>query len=423
MVVVSIDYDVMPGLLRRSLSAVKPLVRRATLTLWSGLAVSATGDEVYRAALIWLAVRDFGGNAALLSSLEAATILLVALVVGRLIDRRDPRQMLVFAEAFRGGVMVLLLAMTYLGEASFAVFAVTAVLIASQRAITYPAVQACIPRTVDDVSSLTKVNAFFDATLRLARIAGPSFIGLLAAVVPVPWFFAISAFACFSSSVAAAALGKVAGFRPMPHHDAVESGRPTDRRSVASIVRNVAGTHQMLATYGAINGVWVVAVPTGVALLLTGAGRIETYGIVMAVYGGANLLGTLILTLVSRLSSHWLFYIGATVQGLGIVSMGAGWLLVPGSHLLLALGAAITAIGGPFLDVGISTTIQSRFALTDIARVSRYRLIFVWGSVLVASAVSTPLFDMFGASPVIVGCGLVALGFGAFGAFRQFSGN
>ena len=103
--------------------------------------------------------------------------------------------------------------------------------------------------------------------------------------------------------------------------------------------------------------------------------------------------------------------------------MGAGWLLLPGSHLLLALSAAVTAIGGPFLDVGISTTIQSRFALTDIARVSRYRLIFVWGSVLVASAVSAPLFDMFGASPVIVGCGLVALGFGSFGAFRQLSGN
>ncbi len=70
-------------------------------------------------------------------------------------------------------------------------------LIASQRAIIYPAVQACIPRTVEEASSLTKVNAFFDVTLRLARIAGPSFIGLLAVFLPVPFFFAISALACF----------------------------------------------------------------------------------------------------------------------------------------------------------------------------------------------------------------------------------
>jgi hypothetical protein len=233
----------MRGFLRRSFAAAKPLARRATLTLWSGLAVSATGDEVYRAALIWLAVRHFGGNAALLSSLEAATILLFAVVVGRLIDNRDPRQMLIVAEFFRGGVMVVLLIVTSLGEASFTVFAVTAVLIASQRAIIYPAVQACIPRTVEDASSLTKVNAFFDATLRLARIAGPSFIGLLAAVTPVPWFFAISAFACFSSSAAAAVLGRVAGFQRMPHHDDVERGQPPSRRNVAAIVKSVPGTH------------------------------------------------------------------------------------------------------------------------------------------------------------------------------------
>jgi hypothetical protein len=44
----------------------------------------------------------------------------------------------------------------------------------------------------------------------------------------------------------------------------------------------------------------------------------------MAVYGGANLLGTLALTLLSRLSSSALFYIGATVQGIGIISMGIG---------------------------------------------------------------------------------------------------
>lgn len=413
----------MLGFLRRSCAAAKPLFRRATLTLWSGLAVSATGDEVYRAALIWLAVREFGGSAALLSSLEAATILLFALVVGRLIDGRDPRQMLVVAEFVRGAVMVLLLIVTYLGEASFTVFAVTAVLIASQRAITYPSVQACIPRTVEDVSSLTKVNAFFDATLRLARIAGPSVIGLLAALVQVPFFFAISAVACFLSSAAAAVLGRVAGFRRMPHHEAAGRGQPMERLSIAAIVKSVPGTRQMLVAYGVVNGIWVVAVPTGVAILLTAAGRIETYGIVMAVYGGANLFGTLLLTFLSKLSAGALFYIGAAVQGIGIISMGIGWLILPGSHLLLATGAAVTAIGGPFLDVGISTTVQSRFALADVARVSRYRLVCVWGSVLVASAASAHLFDVVGAPLVIVGCGLIALGCGALGAVRRSSGS
>ena len=47
--------------------------------------------------------------------------------------------------------------------------------------------------------------------------------------------------------------------------------------------------------------------------------------------------------------------------------MGIGWLILPSSHLLLAVGAAVTAVGGPFLDVGVSTTVQSRFALGDTA--------------------------------------------------------
>jgi hypothetical protein len=82
--------------------------------------------------------------------------------------------------------------------------------------------------------------------------------------------------------------------------------------------------------------------------LLAQSGRIETYGIVMAVYGGANLLGTLFLALLSRLSSHWLFYIGATVQGIGIISMGAGWLMAPGSHLPLAIGGQSLPSAVPF---------------------------------------------------------------------------
>ena len=209
----------------------------------------------------------------------------------------------------------------------------------------------------------------------------------------------------------------------MPHRDATNLGQPADRRSIAAIVKSVPGTRQMLVAYGAVNGIWVVAVPTGIAMLLEASGRIETYGIVMAVYGGANLFGTLALALLSRLSSSTLFYIGATIQGIGIISMGIGWLILPGSHLLLAVGAAVTAVGGPFLDVGVSTTVQSRFALGDIARVSRYRLICVWGAVLVASATSAHLFDVLGAPLVIVGCGLIALGCGALGAVRRPSGS
>jgi MFS family permease len=68
----------------------RPLKDRAVATVWSGLAASAIGADLFRVAVIWLAVDIAGNLAGLLTAAQYATMLVVGLTSGAVADRWRP---------------------------------------------------------------------------------------------------------------------------------------------------------------------------------------------------------------------------------------------------------------------------------------------------------------------------------------------
>ena len=64
-----------------------PLRDGRVARLWSALALSAIGDQLYTVAMGWVAVGVFGAAAGYLSAVRAAIILLAAFFGGSLMDR------------------------------------------------------------------------------------------------------------------------------------------------------------------------------------------------------------------------------------------------------------------------------------------------------------------------------------------------
>ena len=66
----------------------KALRNRDILLLWVGQILSATGDEVYRVAFIWLAVSMIGPDTGFLVGSQVLALLLVTLFSGAWADQR-----------------------------------------------------------------------------------------------------------------------------------------------------------------------------------------------------------------------------------------------------------------------------------------------------------------------------------------------
>ena len=79
-----------------------PLRHPPLAALVGALALVEVGAHVGNFALVWLAVQLVGDKASYLQSAQNATVILGALLGGRLLDARDPRGVLVGAYLLRG---------------------------------------------------------------------------------------------------------------------------------------------------------------------------------------------------------------------------------------------------------------------------------------------------------------------------------
>src|ERR1700733_16017487 len=97
----------------------RPLRGRSMALLWSGLSLSAIGDQLYSVALTWIAVGVLGANAGYLTALQAGIVLLAVLGIGRWADRWDSRSSMIGADLCRAGVLLaVVLAWRTKGEVS-----------------------------------------------------------------------------------------------------------------------------------------------------------------------------------------------------------------------------------------------------------------------------------------------------------------
>ncbi len=399
----------------------RPLRHRAMALLWSGLSLSAIGDQLYAVALAWVAVRIFGPAAGYLSALSAALVLLLALGAGHWADGWDRRRTMIIADLGRALVLLaLVLAWGWLGRPPAFGLVGAVVVLAVGQALFQPALQAVVPGCVGEPVLLPAANGLLDTTDRSARLLGPGLVALLGGVLPVIHFVTLDAISFLASAGAVTAIGAVGTVR-----------REGPRGSVlASALRgfHVVGRHRLLRTAllvnGPVNGAWVAAFLLGLPLLIarlgvTGVGGsgFGAFGLVIAAYGCTNLLATLVIggrPMPAR--PYRQIFSSKLVTGAGTALLAAVPLLAPDLRLAgFAAAAAFGAVGGPMMDIPVAVLRQTELPAAEVPAAMRAFMVASNTGTLAAMLIAPAAFARFGLAPVIAMCGMLIAAAGVFG--------
>jgi hypothetical protein len=401
-----------------------PLRGRPMALLWSGLSLSAIGDQLYAVALTWIAVGVLGANAGYLTALQAGIVLLAALGIGRWADLWDSRFSMIAADLLRAGVLLAIVVAWMATGAIGAWQLVGAVVVLGiGQSVFQPALQVLLPRLIEDKALLPAANGLLDATDRSARLLGPGLIGLLGAWVPVMHFLTLDAASFLASAAAVALIGR----RRSGSAPAARAAEPV----LANIQRGVRAMrdHRLLGflfeTSGLLNGAWYAAFYLALPLLITQrqVGGIAAFGLVISAYGLTNLAATLVIG--SRrmpAQPQGQMFGGNLLMGLAILLLALATRLPPGWILPgLMASAALGAAGGPMKDIPMAVLRQTRLHPADMGAAMRAYMAVSSAGTLAAMLLVPSLVEAAGAPAVLILCGLCYVIVGLSG-LRLFAG-
>lgn len=342
------------------------LRKRDFALLWGGATISALGDGMSLVALIWLLI-ERGGTAAdvgWLAAIYTAPVIIGGIATGPILDAFDPRKVIAADNAIRGLTMASVPIAAALGVLTtahvFVVAAVYGLLFMTSAA----GVPSLVTRLLHGDDDLTTANAMESLSFGLSGLIGPGVAGVLIAVNGAPFVLVIDAVTYFVF-VACLLLMREGGrggpvVAPEGADDTTEP-TPVASRGLGPAVRFIFSAPAIVAItifYMAVNisgGITVVVIPLYVRDVLHGGP--ETFGLLLSVLTGGELVGLLVVGAVS-----WRWPLGRSIawalltSGLVILL----WLLQPP---LVALGAIL------FVWAALSSS------LTPWAQTIRMRLI------------------------------------------------
>jgi MFS family permease len=175
------------------ISGPAPLALPDFRRLWAGWALTALAIQFYAVALVWLVLELTG------SGLNLGTVLVFAavpraaamLVSGALVDRTQPRLVLVVAGVVSAALVGLLAALLDVGWLSFGLLLAIAAAQGLMDAFFYPTAMAQLARLVTP-DRLPQANALFQTSDGIANILGPAAGGLIVGALGLAPAFALN---------------------------------------------------------------------------------------------------------------------------------------------------------------------------------------------------------------------------------------
>jgi DHA3 family macrolide efflux protein-like MFS transporter len=390
------------------------LRNRAIALLWGGQAASAIGDEIYRMALIWLAIGLVGTDSGYLAAGQMAALLTLSIVGGKWADHWDQFRTMIWVDSLRAVIVLLPVFLVHFMPLSMTILWVVALSLSSLSAFFEPAVQAMIPRFSPDLPTLRAANGLMSTTLRLARVAGPGIVGICVLFLPTIHFFTLDALTFVVSALSIVALQKEKPFRVL----ASKKEKVGFRESVVSGFHAIQHSKRMrfiIFAKALTGGSWSLGYSLGLALMVheIAPHDVRAFGAVIGSYGVGNLGAALYFGNTPRVHSCFLMF-------WGYVSLGVGFVMVafaPNLPLMM-IAAAIAAIGGPLNDLPFADIIQASFPLEEIAKVFRLRMALETAAMLVAMVFSPLLFRFFPIHIVVAWSGVFTLAIGVAGLMK-----
>ncbi|MBM3650437.1 MAG: MFS transporter [Alphaproteobacteria bacterium] len=414
----------------------RPLKDRAVATVWSGLAASTIGEDVFRIAVVWIAAEQIGNAAGYVNAAQYAAMLVVGLLGASLFDRWRADRAMIGAKYASAALAVLPVAGFYVWGVSIPLLVISVMGLAALRMVFTPALQSAVPVLVKDRDALQAINGLFDATWRLARLIGPVLAAVLNAFLPVIHFLTVTALGFVASGLSVWLVReRVVDLAAKPR-----PGRGGWRGAWDALLD---GARLMLRerTMGALllinafaNGPWSVALQLAITLMvvehdphLFGFHGLAALGLIIGTTGVGDVIGNLVAGSVR-------FRRPLATMFLGYVAMGSGFVLIalaawgldnPYKLPAMMLAGLISGFGGPFYFIPMITRMQTVFRGPEIARVFRLRLAVMAASMLLFNLGATPLFDLIGPTHTELWFGLLllALGLGGYLYFRRREGS
>lgn len=394
---------------------IQALRKPAIARLWLGQATSTIGDEIFRVGLTWLAVGLIGADAGYLNAGGAAALMLCSLVGGHWADRWRPVTTMVFTDMIRAGIVLVPVVWSYFAPVSIGVLWFVTLTLASSGAFFEPAMQTMLPRLARERELLRSATGLMSTTFRMARMIGPTIVGLLSGLVPMIHFFTFDALTYF---VSAFSVNSITKLDPEALKSEVELHHP--HRSIWHTVKSGYDTVRSkpgvmnLYVVRAINGAcWTIVMTLGLALLvkdLTVTADARHFGLVMGSYGLGNFFGSLFFGNFRPSKNQTMIFGGYAWLGTMFVFTGLAptidWVMV---------ATAVAGFAGPMNDLGFIDMYQSRFNISELPRVTRFRMALETSVALVAMIAAPSLFRMFSVRDVIIGCGAIYAAFGFVG--------
>ncbi len=384
--------------------------------LWSGLALSAIGDQAYVVAMSWIAIDTFGPYAGWLVALGPLSVILTVLFAGQVADRLAPLAAMIRMDALRALALAgVVVAWSVTGAPSPWVLGLAIVVLGSGQAVFRPALQIVVPSLVPDRAALPAANALLDATERIARLLAPGLSGVLTTVLPVRHLLTFDALSFGGSALALGLIGRrvrIAAVFAEPQAVLASMLHGARAASRVTLIR------YELWTSALINGAWLSAYFLILPLLVSERGLVgpggtglAAYGLIISAYGFTNLVANLVVGSkpMPDQPGRQMFG-GSMIVGAGIIGLAtAAWLpdgwVLPG----LMAAAALSAVGGPMNDIPNAVLRQTAFDLADVPAVTRAFLLTSQAGSLVGVAAAPILLGAFGPAPLLGLCGAMVL--------------
>ncbi|WP_422001027.1 MFS transporter [Reyranella sp.] len=414
----------------------RPLKDPAVATVWSGLAASTIGEDLFRVAVVWIAAEQIGNAAGYVNAAQYGAMLAVGLLGASLFDRWRADRAMMGAKYASALLALLPVAGFYVWGVSIPVLVVSVMGLAGLRMIFTPALQSAVPVLVKDREALQAINGLFDATWRLARLIGPVLAAVLNTLLPVIHFLSVTALGFLLSGLAVWAVRDRVfdpASKPRPGRggwrgawDALLDG--------ARLMTSERTTGALLLINALANGPWSVALQLAIALMvvehdphLFGFHGLAALGLIVGATGMGDVIGNLVAGSVRfrrPLSTMFLGYV-AMGAGFALIAIAAWGLPNPWKLPAMMLAGLVAGFGGPFYFIPMITRMQTTFRGAEIARVFRLRLAVMAGSMLLFNLGATPLFDRIGPTHTefYLGLLLLALGLGGHFYFRRREGD
>jgi MFS transporter, DHA3 family, macrolide efflux protein len=380
-----------------ALAIVQPLLHRSIRRIWAGQVLAAIGTQLYSVALLWTAVGILGPDAGYLATLEAAAVLFGSLLGGALTDGWHPKLTLVAADLARGAVVLALPLGQALGGMSPELLVAVALSVGVMTGCFEPTLQAALMPLAPDRGLRHATNGLFDATRRLARIAGPALVFLVHQAVSTMYFFVVTA-TTFAGSAAAIAGSAIAARGP-------------ERRGAGAAV--IAGFRALrgrplviyaLCTSAVANVAWAGGYLFGMALVFhhERAESLTGYSLMACAYGAGNLVSNVVLAGRPPVRAERWIIASKLIFGSGLVLLSCG---LPLPWLMLV--AAVRAVNGPLADLAVLHLMQSSVPASLLVNAFRAQTCIAWAGMLVGYLIAPQLLRWLPTSSMIALLGAI----------------